>query len=265
MQDHGRTIPEIGFGVYNVGQSVYECVRYALDAGYRHIDTAAAYGNEAQVGRAIRESGVPREEVFVATKLWPTAFAKAEEAFLQSLSLLGLDYVDGYLLHWPGTDADLRRRAWDMVLQMHGQGLVRCPGVSNFLPVHLEDLIGHAGVRPSYDQLELHPWFQQREAVAFCRAQGIEVVAWSPLFRGRGADDPLSALLAAKYEKTPAQILLRWHIQKGHHPIPKSATPSRILENLAVFDFSLTEGEMADLDALQDGRHIGSDPMTFAG
>lgn len=260
-----KDIPPIGLGVYKAGDAVYNAVRFALDAKYRHIDCAKIYGNEEAVGKAIRESGVPREEIFVTTKLWPTDFRDPEAACKESLKKLGLDYVDAYLLHWPGIDASLRLRAYESLLQMRERGLIGLTGVSNFLPPHLDELDRVKLPMPACNQLEVHPWYPQREARAFCHSRGIKVVCWSPLFRGAWRETPILAEIGHNYGKTPVQVILRWHIQNGDCPIPKSVTPNRILENLAVFDFHLTKEEMEMIDALEDGRHIGKDPFTYDG
>jgi diketogulonate reductase-like aldo/keto reductase len=258
-------IPPIGFGVFELGDETYRAVRHALNVGYRHIDTAAFYGNEAEVGRAIRDSGVPREQIFLATKLWPTDYADVRGGCEQSLRRLGLAYVDAYLLHWPGTDTKLRLNAWEAVLRLKDAGLVCYPAVSNFLKVHLSELMEKIGVAPAYDQLELHPWYRQREAVDYGHAHGVQQVAWAPLYRGRVLSDPVITELAHKYGRTNAQVVLHWDIQRAHNPIPKSATPARIEENFDVFDFELTVEDAARIDALEDGDHMSFDPMTFNG
>lgn len=260
-----KGIPPIGLGVYKAGGAVYDAVRYALDIGYRHIDCAKVYGNEAAVGKAVRESGLPRAEIFVTTKLWPTDFAAAEAACEGSLGRLGLDYVDAYLLHWPGVDAGLRLGAYEALAHLQQRGLIAAAGVSNFLPWHLEELAAHQLPLPACDQLEIHPWFPQREARAYCHSHGIPVVCWSPLFRGAWQDAPILFSIGRAHGKTPVQVVLRWHIQRGDCPIPKSVTPSRILENFQVFDFTLSPQEMAAVGALEDGRHIGNDPNVYDG
>lgn len=260
-----KEIPPIGLGVYKAGDAVYDAVRFALDANCRHIDCAKVYGNEEAVGRAIRESGVPREEVFVTTKLWPTDFGAPEAACVESLNRLGLDYVDGYLLHWPGIDASLRFRAYESLGRLQEKGLIGLVGVSNFLPPHLEELAQAQLPLPACNQLEVHPWYPQSEARAYCHSRGIKVVCWSPLFRGAWQAVPILSEIGQTHGKTPVQVVLRWHIQNGDCPIPKSVTPSRILENLAVFDFNLSHEDMAAIDALEDGRHIGKDPFTYDG
>ena len=258
-------LPPIGLGVYKAGDAVYRAVRYALEIGYRHVDCAKIYGNEALVGQAIRESGIPREEIYVTTKLWPEDYPRAKGDAQDRLRCLGLEYVDAMLLHWPGVDAALRYRAYEALLQMQQQGQARQVGVSNFLIDQLEDLAAQGLPKPVCNQLEAHPWYPQREVRAYCHRQGIQAVCWAPLFRGAWKEAPVLAQIAQAHGKTPAQAVLRWHVQNGDCPIPKSVTPSRIAENLDIFDFALTPEEMAAIDALEDGRHISHDPHTYDG
>ncbi|MEA5058519.1 MAG: aldo/keto reductase [Clostridia bacterium] len=260
-----KAIPCMGLGVYKAGEAVYDAVRFALDANCRHIDCAKIYGNEEAVGKAIRESGIPREEIFVTTKLWPTDFERPEEACKGSLRRLGLEYVDGYLLHWPGIDTRLRLKAYEALGRLREQGLIRVCGVSNFLIPHLEELALAQLPAPACDQLEVHPWYPQREVRAYCHSHTIQVICWAPLFRGAWREASFLDRIGQAHGKTPVQVLLRWHIQNGDCPIPKSVTPSRILENLQVFDFTLSPGEMAAIDTLEDGRHIGKNPFTYDG
>ena len=258
-------LPPIGLGVFEAGELVYNSVRLAIDCGCRHIDTAAFYGNEAEVGRAVRECGIKREQIFVASKLWPLDYDHPQQGFEESLRRLGLDYVDAYLLHWPGTDSVKRLKAWECVLGLSQKGLIHYPAVSNFLPVHLTELKDETGELPAYDQMELHPWYRQQETVEYCRENGMKVVAWAPLYRGRAVAEPGIQELAQKYARTPAQITLRWHIQHEYNPIPKSVTPKRIEENFRVFDFALSAEDMARMDGLEDGDHMSFNPMTFNG
>ena len=258
-------IPPIGLGVYQAGEVVYDAVRYALDIGYRHVDCAKIYENEAQVGKAVRDSGVPREEIYVTTKLWPKDYSNAQADCQARLRCLGLDYVDGMLLHWPGVDPALRYGAYEALLQMQQRGQLRQVGVSNFLINHLEDLASQGLPKPVCNQLEVHPWYPQRAVRNYCHSQGIQVVCWAPLFRRAWKEEPVLAKIAQDHGKTPPQVVLRWHIQNGDCPIPKSVTPSRIAENLAIFDFALAPEEMAAIDALEDGRHLSYDPNTYDG
>lgn len=264
--NNGSSIPQLGLGTYKAqGEVVTRGVAAAARAGYRHIDTAAFYDNEAAVGAGIAASGVPREEFFLVSKLWPTAFEHPERALDASLKALGVDYLDGYLLHWPGTDRTLRLNAYEAMLKAVDQGKVRALGVSNFRIHHLQEVERVFGAPPAMDQVELHPWYPQRELKAYCAAKGIVVTAWGPIFRGHIDEAPLMCQLGETYHKSPVQITLRWHLQRGHVVIPKSAHPERIAQNIDVFDFALTDADMAAIDALESGRHFGNDPDTFAG
>jgi diketogulonate reductase-like aldo/keto reductase len=263
----GVEIPGFGLGVYlsKAGEEAYNSVRIALDLGYRHIDTAALYYNEEDVGKAVRDSGIPRDEIFITTKLWPLDFGDAEIALNMSLSKLGMEYVDLYLLHWPGTNKDLRCLAWDKVVKLKSKGLIRSIGVSNFLEEHLNEVIEKTGVVPSNNQIELHPWYPQLEMRDFCKAKDITVTSWGPIFHGHLDEEPLVAELGEKYGKTPAQITLRWHIQNEVIIIPKSTRKERIEENAKLFDFSLLPEDMERINALNSGKHFGFDPLTFSG
>ncbi|MCK2216071.1 aldo/keto reductase [Actinomadura sp. ATCC 31491] len=265
LNTDGVQIPQLGFGVWQIpGDEAEQAVRTALEAGYRHIDTAAAYGNEEGVGRAVRDSGLPREKVFVTTKLWNGDHGRAEQAFDESLSRLGLDYVDLYLIHWPVPRQDAYVQAWRAFEKIYRDGRARAIGVSNFTVRTLTRLMEETDITPSINQIELHPYLQQREMRDFHEANGILTEAWSPLGQGRGLlGDPALAVLSEKYGKTPAQIVLRWHLQLGNVVIPKSATPARIKENIDVFDFILDTEDMAALGALNQGKRLGPDPDTF--
>lgn len=264
--NNGLSMPRLGLGTYKArGEIVTQAVITAAQAGYRHIDTAAFYDNERAVGAGVAASGVPREAFFLVSKMWPTAFAHPEQALDASLRALGVDYLDGYLLHWPGTDRALRLRAYEAMLKAVDQGKVRALGVSNFTIRHLEELETAFGVSPAMNQVELHPWYPQRALKAYCAARGIAVTAWGPIFRGHIDEAPLMGQLGEKYHKSPVQITLRWHLQRGLAVIPKSANPERIAQNIDVFNFALTEADMAAIDALESGRHFGNDPDTFAG
>ncbi|NBE94732.1 aldo/keto reductase [Nonomuraea sp. KC401] len=265
LNTDGVQIPQLGFGVWQVpADEAEQVVATALRAGYRHIDTAAAYGNEEGVGRAVRASGLRREKVFVTTKLANADHARAEEAFDESLARLGLDYVDLYLIHWPVPKQDKYVQAWKAIEKIHRDGRAKAIGVSNFTAGMLTRLMNETDIVPSINQIELHPYFQQRETRAFHEANGVLTEAWSPLGQGRGLlEDPALALLADKHGKTPAQIVLRWHLQLGNVVIPKSVTPSRIAENIDVFDFILDPESMAAVGALNRGLRYGGDPDTF--
>ncbi len=262
----GRTIPQLGFGVWQVPpDQVVEPVAAALAAGYRLLDTAAAYRNEKGVGRAIAESGVPRDELFVTTKLWNPdhGYDKAMRAFEDSLGRLGLDVLDLYLIHWPVPSSGLFVEAWKAMVDLAESGRVRSIGVSNFNPAHIQRLIDETGVTPVVNQVELHPGFPQDEVRAFDAAHQIVTEAWSPLGQGRGLlDEPVLGAVAAAHDRTPAQVALRWNLQLGNVVIPKSVTPERIRANLEVFDFELSDDEVAELSSMP-GRRLGPDPDTF--
>ncbi|GAA2431793.1 aldo/keto reductase [Streptomyces macrosporus] len=265
--NNGVSMPQLGFGVWQVPDDEAEkAVGTALEAGYRSIDTAAIYENEAGTGRAIAASGIAREELFVTTKLWNSeqGHDSTLRAFDASLERLGLDYVDLYLIHWPVPEKDAyvdTYRAFEKIL---ADGRAKAIGVSNFLPAHLERLIGETSVVPAVNQIELHPWFQQAESRAFHAEHGIATEAWSPLGQGKGLlEVPTVVEVARKHGRTPAQVVLRWHLQLGNVVIPKSVTPSRIEENIDVFDFELDDEDLAAFAALDEGRRLGPDPATF--
>jgi methylglyoxal/glyoxal reductase len=266
--NNGVSIPRLGLGVYQSGRgrATENAVSWALEAGYRHIDTAAMYGNETEVGaalkRAIAAGAVRRDEVFVTTKLWNSdhGYDAALRAFDASQRRLGLDQVDLFLLHWPVPQR--RLQSWRALERILGEGRCRAIGVSNFMVDHLEELLGHAKVPPAVNQIELHPWCQQSDVVAFCNAHKIAVVAYSPLTKGMRLGDPGLATSARELRRTPAQILLRWSLQKGFVTIPKSAKKERIIENAAIFDFSLDAEQMARLDRLNQEQHVTWDPRS---
>jgi 2,5-diketo-D-gluconate reductase A len=265
LNTDGVQIPQLGFGVWQIPRDKTEqAVRLALEAGYRHIDTAAAYGNEEAVGRAVRAAGLPREKVFVTTKLWNTDHGRAERAFDESLARLGLDYVDLFLIHWPAPRQDKYVQAWRALEKIYRDGRARAIGTSNFTVETLTRLMDETDLTPSINQIELHPYLQQREMRAFHEANGILTEAWGPLGQGRGLlGDPALAVLSEKHGRTPAQIVLRWHLQLGNVVIPKSATPARIKENVNVFDFLLDAEDMAAIGALNRGMRLGPDPESF--
>jgi diketogulonate reductase-like aldo/keto reductase len=264
----GVEIPQVGFGVFQVEpEETVAAVDAALRAGYRHIDTAALYHNEEQVGAALRGSGVAREDVFVTTKLWQSHHARddARAAFATSRERLGVDVVDLYLIHWPAPANDRYVEAWSTLLELRDEGAIRAAGVSNFLPEHLQRVIDETGRTPPINQVELHPYFQQRELRAFHAEHGIVTESWSPLGRGGALlQDPVLQEIAGRHGRSVAQIVLRWHLEEGCVVIPRSVTPSRIAENLAITDFALTDEDrdaIAGLDRA-DGR-IGPDPAQF--
>ncbi|MCL6301571.1 aldo/keto reductase [Streptomyces kronopolitis] len=260
-------MPQLGYGVWQIeDDQAFTAVGQALDAGYRSIDTAAIYGNEEGTGKALAASGLPREELFVTTKLWngDQGYDATLKAFDTSLTKLGLDYVDLYLIHWPLPSRDTYVDTYKALEKIQADGRARAIGVSNFLPGHLERLLGETSVVPAVNQIELHPQFQQAESRAFHARHGIATEAWSPLGQGKGLlEHAALAELAAKHGKTPAQVVLRWHLQLGNVVIPKSVTPSRIAENIDVFDFSLDDADLATLAALDSGNRLGPDPATF--
>ncbi|MFH8337318.1 aldo/keto reductase [Streptomyces sp. AM6-12] len=265
--NNGVEMPQVGFGVWQVPDDEAErAVGTALEAGYRSIDTAAAYGNEEGTGRAIAASGLPREEVFVTTKLWNSdqGYDATLRAFDTSLRKLGLDHLDLYLIHWPLPARDTYVDTYKALEKLYADGRVRAIGVSNFLPEHLRRLAEETSVIPAVNQIELHPHLQQHEARQYHAEQGIRTEAWSPLGQGKGLlEVPAIVAIAQKHNRTPAQVVLRWHVQQGTIVIPKSVTPSRIKENIEVFDFSLDEEDLAAIGALNEDRRIGPDPATF--
>ena len=261
------SIPQLGFGVFQVPDAeTTEAVSLALEAGYRAIDTAAVYGNEAGVGRALAQSGLARDDVFVTSKLWIDSLERAavRPALEASLDRLGLDRLDLFLIHWPAPGLGRYVEAWEELVALRDAGLVREVGVSNFQPAHLEAIMA-TGVAPVINQVELHPAFQQRDLRAWHAEHGIVTQAWSPLGQGTVLTDPVVAAVAQAHEVSPAQAVLRWHLQHGTVVIPKSVTPARITANLEVFDFELTAEQMAQIDGLDAGGRIGPDPDAFNG
>ena len=254
----GHLMPQLGLGVWQArdGEEV-TAVTAALETGYRHVDTAAIYKNEAGVGRGIREAGVPREELFVTTKCWNDDIraGRARAALETSLGKLQLDYVDLYLLHWPVEGGIAAYRELE---RAQADGLIRSLGVSNYLPAQLDELTAATDMTPAVNQIEFHPYLQQRDITEYCVRYGIAVTAWSPLMQGHFLEEPLLAELAGAYGKTAAQVLLRWDVQRGVVTIPKSVNPTRIAENFDVFDFELSDDDVSRIDALgrgEEGRY----------
>jgi 2,5-diketo-D-gluconate reductase A len=265
LRDDGE-IPQLGFGVFQIPpEETVETTLQAFQAGYRHIDTAAAYRNEAEVGQAFRASALPREEVFITTKCFNTehGYDKAQRAFKESLEKLELDYVDLYLIHWPVPSKDLYVETWKAFIELQKEGLVRSIGVSNFQPAHLRRIIEETGVTPSVNQVELHPYFQQDGLRREHADLGIETEAWSPIAQGKILDDATLGEIAEGHGKSVGQVALRWHIQLGNIVFPKSVTPERITENFDIFDFHLTDDEMERIAAIDRGERTGPDPDTF--
>ncbi|MER5707123.1 aldo/keto reductase [Streptomyces sp. NPDC002122] len=260
-------MPQLGFGVWQVpDDEAAAAVSTALEAGYRSIDTAAIYQNERGTGQAVAASGIPREELFVTTKLWNSeqGYDATMRAFDASLDKLGLDHVDLYLIHWPLPEKDAYVDTYRAFEKIHADGRARAIGVSNFLPEHLERLIGETSVVPAVNQIELHPQLQQTASREAHARHGIATEAWSPLGQGKGLlEVPAIVAIARKHERTPAQVVLRWHLQLGNVVIPKSVTPSRIRENIDVFDFTLDPEDLAAIAALDENRRIGPDPAEF--
>ena len=265
----GFRLPAVGFGTYKLlGETGYRAILSAIRAGYRFFDTASLYGTEENLGRAIRDSGIPREEFVVETKLWidERGYEGAKAALSRSLGRLGMEYVDLYLIHWPratgAPDEDwvaLNRETWRAMEEAADEGLARRLGVSNFLPHHLRPLLDGARIRPAVDQLELHAGYLQETALAYCRENGIQPLAWSPLARGQEADG-LTRRLAEKYGRSPQQIQLRFLLQRGILPLPKAVQEAHIRENLQIFDFALTEEEVSMLSCLPQAGWLGEHP-----
>jgi diketogulonate reductase-like aldo/keto reductase len=265
--NNGVEMPQFGYGVFQVpDDETTQAVTAALEAGYRSIDTATAYQNEAGVGKALVASGIDRSDLFVTTKLWNAdqGFDSTLKAFDRSLELLGLEYLDLYLIHWPTPERDLYVDTWRALEKILADGRVRAIGVSNFQPGHLDRLAEVAGITPAVNQVELHPFLQQNEVRAYGADFGVRTEAWSPLAKGGSLlTDPVITKLAEKHDRTPAQVVLRWHLQLGNIVIPKSVTPARIKENLNVFDFELTTEDLATITPLDRDQRTGPHPDTF--
>ena len=259
----GNRIPQLGLGVYKVEDATAaRIVEGAIDAGYRHVDTAKLYYNEAGVGAGVRASGIPRDEVFVTTKVWNDdhGYDQTLRAFDASLALLGMDYVDLYLIHWPAPKQDRYVDTWRALEAIKRDGRARSIGVSNFNQPHLEKLLASADETPVINQVEIQPWLQQRDLRDFDAAHGVVTEAWSPLARGRVLGEPTLEAIGEKHGKSSAQVVLRWHIQQGLVVIPKSNSIERVRENSEVFDFELDDSDLAAVAALESGQRTGSNP-----
>lgn len=254
----GNSIPQVGLGVWQTpNDATGAAVEAALKAGYRHIDTAAIYGNEEGVGKGMKSSGLPREDIFLTTKLWNghQGYDSTLKAFDESCKKLGTDYIDLYLIHWPCPKNDRYVDTWKAFLKLQGDGRIRSVGVSNFCQEHIERLVQETGVKPVINQIELHPDFQQKEQRAYHEAQGIVTESWSPLGQGKMLKDPIISAIAAKHGRTPAQVIIRWHLDSGLVVIPKSANPERIAQNFEVFDFQLDGDDLKQIEGLDDPKN----------
>jgi 2,5-diketo-D-gluconate reductase A len=259
----GHSIPQIGLGVYKISDDeAAEVVRIALEIGYRLIDTASMYENEEGVGRGIRESGIPRSEIFVTTKFWmdDLGYDNTKAALQKSLDLLGMDYVDLYMIHWPAPERGLYTESWRAMEELHEEGLSTSIGMSNFHTNHLDDIFAMATKRPVINQIEIHPWLTQEKTAAYNAEHSLVTQAWSPLARGQILDEPTLVELGAKYDKSVAQLIIRWHIQRGFAVIPKSVTPARIKANTEVFDFEISAEDMERMSGLNKNYRTGVDP-----
>lgn len=262
---NGVKMPWVGLGVWRVneGEEVVQSVKWAIEAGYRSIDTAAVYKNEEGVGKAIKETGVPREELFITTKVWndDQGYESTLSAFEESLKKLDLDYVDLYLIHWPVKGK--YKETWRALEKLYKDGRVKAIGVSNFHIHHLKDLMEDAEIVPMVNQVETHPRLSQKELLQFCKENNIQMEAWSPLMQGELLGDPTLVEIANKYNKTPAQVILRWDLQNGVVVIPKSVKEHRIKENADLFDFELSREDMKKIDGLNLNKRVGPDPDNF--
>jgi len=258
-------IPVLGLGTYQIGddKAVYNAVRCAIEIGYKHIDTAAAYHNESSIGRAIKDSGVKREDIFITTKLWNEEQRKDNQynAFEESLERLGVDYIDLYLMHWPVRDKYVE--SWKILEKIYKEGRARAVGVCNFNIRHLKDIFAASDLMPAVNQVECHPWLTQVEVADYTQKNGIVFEPWSPFGVGMVLNDETLKSIAQKYNKSVAQLILRWGLQRGFINIPKSANKERILQNTQIFDFTVTDEDMAEIFKLNCGKRSGADPETF--
>lgn len=270
---NGRTMPKIGLGTYRVkdGDECRESVKYTIEQGYRSIDTAMIYGNEETVGQGIKEglesTGLSREDLFITSKLWLTDFGRqnVEDAYRQSVAKLGLDYLDLYLMHWPGTNEAVMIDTWRGMEDLYKQNQVKNIGVSNFTPEHFEALLAQVSIKPVINQVEFHPYLTQNELRKYLEAQNIIMESWSPLMNSQILHDEVINEVANEVGKTPAQVVIRWNIQHDVVVIPKSVTPHRIEENLDVWNFELSDNQMERIDQLNQDKRIGPNPLEFNG
>ncbi|MDO5735858.1 MAG: aldo/keto reductase [Propionibacteriaceae bacterium] len=261
----GTQIPQLGLGVFQLdNDAAHRATLAAFEAGYRHVDTAAIYRNEVGVGRAIAESGLSRDEIFVTTKLWNKAQGRenARVGISRSLEKLGLDSVDLYLIHWPCPAAGRYAETWEQMIDFRSEGLTRSIGVSNFLPEHLDTIVDETGIAPSVNQIELHPTFQPDDLINHCSDLGVVVECWSPLGQAADLEHPEILAIAETTGATAAQVIIRWHLNRGFVVIPKSANPERIRSNFAALDVTLSSGQMETIDGLNAGNRVGADPAT---
>lgn len=262
--NNGVQMPQIGLGVFRsaVGSECENAVRYALEAGYRHIDTAAVYENEREVGKIVNSGIVPRDEIFVTSKLWITNlnYEDAKKGFEETMETIGLDYLDLYLIHWPTNDWP---GAWRAMEEIYKEGRIKAIGVSNFLPHHLNELLENCTIRPTVNQYEMHPYLQQPELRKLCQDNDIAITAWAPIMKGRVLDVPELVAIGEKYGKSAVQVTLRWLLQLGVIAIPKSVNQNRIVANADIYDFELSEDDMTTISTLDKGERVGPHPGTF--
>ena len=263
--NNGAAIPVLGLGTYQIGDETetYNAVRYAIDIGYRHIDTAAAYNNEIGIGKAVKDSGVNREDMFITTKLWNEDQRQGNQykAFEESLARLGADYVDLYLIHWPVREKIAE--SWKILEKIYAEGRAKAVGVCNFHSYHLEEIFAASGLVPALNQVECHPWLTQAGLAGYCKEKNILFEPWSPFGVGALLGDAALTAIARKYNKTPAQLILRWGLQRGFANIPKSGNKERILQNTQIFDFTVTDDDMAAIFDMDAGKRFGAHPDTF--
>lgn len=271
--NNGHTMPQLGLGVFRVenNDTAKDAVKHAIVSGYRSIDVAIVYGNEEMVGQGIQEgileAGIQREDLFITSKLWLDHYGKdnVQVGYETSLKLLGLDYLDLYLIHWPGTDQSLMIETWEGMEALYNDGKVKNIGVSNFDIEHLETLKAHTSIKPVIDQVEFHPYLIQQSLRDYLASESIQMESWSPLMNAEILTDETIVAIANEIGKSPAQVVIRWNIEHGVVTIPKSVTPHRIEENINIFDFSLTQAQIARIDALNQDRRIGPNPLEFNG